>query len=136
MGVDLIRRLRRRRRASPPTPALADDDTLSALGGCFDPARADSAVLAEMADARVDLSRPLLLRHHLWLPDEAAVREARRIAAEDGYLLRAEPAADGFAARASRPQQLTGLAVAQERSRMASLAQRLGGHATGWDALG
>jgi hypothetical protein len=105
------------------------------VGSSFDPARADSAVVGEMADAGVDLSRPLLLRHHLWLPDETAVGELRQIVAQDGYAVRVEEADEGFRVRVSRPQQITGLAIAQERSRMAGLAERLGGDADGWDVM-
>lgn len=115
---------------------LADDGSLVRVGIAFDAARADSAVLAEMQAAGVDLSAPVLLRHHLLLPDEAAVEQARRLLAQDGYGLVAEPAESrGFSARPSRTQVLTALSAAQERSRMAGLAQRLGGDVEGWDAL-
>jgi hypothetical protein len=124
------------RRGRQQPPSYDDDGTLPVVGGSSDPARADSAVVAEMAAAGVDLDRPVLVRHHLLLPDAGAVEEARRLLAPDGYAVRAqrgEPAA-GWVVRASRTQILTGLSAAQERSRMAGLAQRLGGEATGWDA--
>jgi hypothetical protein len=99
-----------------------------------------------MADSGVDLTRPLLLRHHLRLPDPLAVEEARRIVAQEGYQLVAEDEAAGSGGgngdgppvpvRISRPQQITGIAIAQERSRMVGLAQRLGGEVQGWDVLG
>jgi hypothetical protein len=102
-----------------------------------DAARADSAVLAEAADRGVDLAVPLLVRHHLVaLPDQAAVAEAERLLASDGY--RVLPGEDGppLTVLAVRTQLLTALSASQERSRMAGLAQRLGGDVAGWDALG
>ena len=97
-----------------------------------DPAVADSAVLAGVDD---DLTQPLLVRHHLvGLPDEAAVEQARSLLGQDGYSL---TVLDGppYAVRAWRTQVLTALSASQERSRMAGLAQRLGGDVAGWDAL-
>lgn len=135
-----LRQLLRRPRPDDG-PALADDGSLVVVGSSFDPTRADSAVVGEMADAGVDLTRPLLLRHHLRFPDQLAVEEARRIVAQEGYSLLADPAPDeedaelGVRVRISRPQQITGIAIAQERSRMVGLAQRLAGDVTGWDVL-
>jgi hypothetical protein len=80
---------------------------------------------------------PLLVRHHLVaLPDSGAVAEAERLLASDGY--RVLPGEDGppLAVLAVRTQVLTALSASQERSRMAGLAQRLGGDVAGWDALG
>lgn len=135
----LLARLLGRGRSREPVD-LVDDGTLVLVGTAFDAARADSAVLAEMADAGVDLGARLLVRHHLWLPDGAAVEEARRLLAQDGYAVVADPRdperPDGpLAVRATRTQVLTALSAAQERSRMAGLAQRLGGDVQGWDAL-
>jgi hypothetical protein len=125
-----------RGRRTPAAPVLLDDGSLEVRGTAFDPARADSAVVAEMAAAGVDLGRPLLLRHHLVLPDDAAAAVARRLVAQDGYAVTARPEDGRWLVRASRVQLLTGLSAAQERSRMAGLAQRLGGDVRGWDALG
>ena len=135
----LIARLLRRSR-EPVVPDLVDDGTLVVVGTAYEAARADSAVLAEMTAAGVDVGAPLLLRHHLRLPDAEAVEEATRLLAQDGYRVVAEPGDGGgpagpFAVRASRTQVLTALSAAQERSRMAGLAQRLGGDVGGWDAL-
>jgi hypothetical protein len=143
-----FRQLLRRRRPGEG-PRLADDGSLEVVGASFDPSRPDSAVVGEMADAGVDLARPLLLRHHLRLPDELAVEEARRIVGQEGYALLVVPTegigrgdGDGpgegreVRVRISRPQQITALAIAQERSRMAGLAHRLGGDVRGWDVLG
>jgi hypothetical protein len=104
------------------------------VGGSRDPARADSEVVAELVAAGVVLDEPLLVRHHLLLPDEPAVEEARALLADEGYAVTAEPGDAAWRVRASRTQLLTGLSVAQERSRMAGLAQRLGGDVDGWDA--
>jgi hypothetical protein len=150
--MDLRRLFRRARPEAGPT--LADDGSLVVVGSSYDPARADSAVVAEMEAAGVDLSEPLLLRHHLRLPDGLAAEEARRIVAQEGYVLLVADGgagADGAVAdgvdgtgaddrgglrvRVSRPQLVTGLVIAQERSRMAGLAQKLGGDVDGWDVL-
>lgn len=146
----LLDRLRRRPR-EPEPPAYADDGTLTVVITAPDPARADSAVLAEAAARGVDLEAPLLVRHHLLLPSPAAVEAAAGLLAQDGYAVvtapagdrasgpgvdrGAGPAGDLVAVRASRTQRLTAMSAAQERSRMAGLAQRLGGDVRGWDAL-
>jgi hypothetical protein len=103
----------------------------------FDAARADSSVLAEAAERGVPLDGPLLLRHHLVaLPDEAAVARAAELLAQDGYAVSVpRPDARGLSVYATRTQVLTALSASQERSRMAGLAQRLGGDVGGWDAL-
>lgn len=129
-----LSRLRRRREPAPVR--YADDGSLVVLVAASEPARADSAVLAEAADAGVDLDRPLLVRHHLvGLPDQAAVERARLLLGQDGYEL---TVAGGppYAVRAWRTQVLTALTASQERSRMAGLAQRLGGDVAGYDVLG
>jgi hypothetical protein len=126
--VGLLDRLRRRR--PDPLPAYADDGTLDVLLTASDPARADSDVLAG-----VDLAAPVLVRHHLvGLPDRAAVTLAGELLGQDGYAL---TVLDGppYAVRAWRTQVLTPLAASQERSRMAGLAQRLGGDVAGYDVL-
>jgi Regulator of ribonuclease activity B len=120
----------RRARRVPALPAYADDGTLVTVAANADPARADSDALAG-----VDLSAPLLVRHRLvGLPDEAAVERARELLAQEGYAL---TVLDGppYDVRAWRTQVLSPLSAAQERSRMAGLAQRLGGDVAGWDAL-
>ena len=128
-------RLLRRRPPEPP-PDYPDDGTLALLLTADDAARADSAVLAEAQARGVDLDRPLLVRHHLvGLPDEPAVERARALLGQDGYrltVLEGPP----YAVRAWRTQVLTALAASQERSRMAGLAQRLGGDVAGYDVLG
>ena len=132
--MGLLDRLRRRR-PEPPTE-YADDGSLALLLTADDPARADSAVLAEAAQSGVDLERPLLVRHHLvGLPDDAAVARAGELLGQDGYRL---TVLDGppYAVRAWRTQVLTAMSASQERSRMAGLAQRLGGDVAGYDVLG
>lgn len=133
--MGLLDRLRRRAAAErvvldPGDPALV------VLVEARDAARADSAVLAEAAGRGVDLAQSLLVRHHLVaLPDQAAVARATELLAQDGY--RVLPAAGApLAVLAVRTQVLTALSASQERSRMAGLAQRLGGDVAGWDALG
>lgn len=131
----LLDRLRDRRPAEVPALDPADP-SLVLLVRADDPARADSAVLAEAVERGVDLSRPLLVRHHLvGLPDAAAVARAGELLAQDGYAVVAG-SGRGLAVDAVRTQVLTALSASQERSRMAGLAQRLGGDVDGWDALG
>lgn len=123
-----------RRPAPAPVVLDPDDPALVVLVEAFEASRADSAVLAEAAERGVDLDQPLLVRHHLvGLPDDAAVARAAELLAQDGYALHGR---DGGGVLASRTQVLTALSASQERSRMAGLAQRLGGDVTGWDALG
>jgi hypothetical protein len=127
---------RLRRRTAPPAPEYVDDGSLPVLVRAPDPAVADSAVLAAAASAGVELGAPLLVRHHLTgLPDAAAVERARTLLAQDGYALTVL-AGPPYDVRAWRTQVLTALGASQERSRMAGLAQRLGGDVAGWDACG
>jgi hypothetical protein len=135
MGLlDRLRDLLGREREPELTP---DTPGLVVVAEAFDPAEADSSVLARSPDWVAD--RPAVLRHHLALPG-GRVDEARRILAQDGWTLRAAAGAaatgDGpVGLHALRVQPLDALHCAQERSRMAGLAQRLGGDWSGWDAL-
>ncbi|MEU0796678.1 hypothetical protein ABZ342_42005 [Amycolatopsis sp. NPDC005961] len=115
------------------TPGLTPDAPgLEIVAEAFDPAVADSAVLAG-SPAWVSTA-PAVLRHHLLLPPDR-VAEAASILAQDGYDLREEsPSGELTRVLAVRVQVLDALHCAQERSRMAGLAQRLGGDALGWDA--
>ncbi|MEU0932052.1 MULTISPECIES: hypothetical protein [unclassified Embleya] len=126
-----------RRRRPEPAPVLVDDGTLTVVGSCFDPARADSAVVAELRAAGVPVDTGVfVMRHVLTLPDLAAADEAARILTPDGWAVVA-PTPDELPLRVliSRQQVLTGLEPARERTRMAGLAQRLGGDAQGYEVL-
>lgn len=127
--MGLLDRLRRR----APAPAALDpaDPSLVVIVQAFDAARADSAVLAEAAERGVDVDRPLLVRHHLVGLPAGEVQAARDLLAQDGYALLDGPPGVHLACRT---QVLTALSASQERSRMAGLAQRLGGDVGGWDA--
>ena len=132
-----LRALLRRRRTAPPVSYDPDDPLLEVVVEAFEAFRADSAVLAE-ADARgVAVDQPLLVRHHLVaLPDRTAVERARELLGQDGYAVLEVPDAERpLSVLAVRTQVLTALSASQERSRMAGLAQRLGGDVTGWEAL-
>ena len=134
--MGLLDRLRGRRSA-PPVALDPADPALVVLVQAPDAARADSEVLAEAAARGVDLDRPLLVRHHLVrLPNADAVERATELLGQDGYAVL--PSTDGppLSVVAVRTQVLTALSASQERSRMAGLAQRLGGDVAGWDALG
>ncbi|CAA9308392.1 MAG: hypothetical protein AVDCRST_MAG07-448 [uncultured Frankineae bacterium] len=132
--------LARLRRSRTPAPVVLDPDdpSLVVLVEAFEAARADSAVLAEAAARGVELEQPLLVRHHLVaLPDAPAVARAAELLAFDGYAVSTpQTGPRGLSVLATRTQVLTALSASQERSRMAGLAQRLGGDVTGWDALG
>ena len=127
-----------RRRGPEPVVLDPDDPSLVVRVEAFDAARADSSVLAAAAERGVALDEPLLVRHHLVaLPDGAAVARAAELLAQDGYALSApQPGPRGLTVLATRTQVVTALSASQERSRMAGLAQRLGGDVAGWDALG
>ncbi len=120
------------RKAQPALTSYDDDGALAVLVAAPDAARADSAVLAEAVARGVDLDQRLLVRHHLVLPGDA-VERAAVVLAQDGYQL---TVVGGGLVRAWRTQVLTAMGAAQERSRMAGLAQRLGGDVLGWDACG
>ncbi|MBM7460458.1 hypothetical protein ACIBED_04570 [Rhodococcus coprophilus] len=108
----------------------------------FDDAEACSTALARGAESEPywSESEEAVLRHHLSIPP-GGVDRAVELAAQDGYTVGAAPAgtpagADGHTAlMLQRVQVLDAMHCAQEKSRMVSLAQRLGGTAHGWDAL-
>ena len=134
----------RARRAPAPVVLDPDDPSLVVVVEAFDAARADSAVLAEAAGRGVDLDAPLLLRHHLVGLSDEAVTTATDLLAQDGYAVFVAQGVRGPAARQAAPstvlvtrtQVVTALSASQERSRMAGLAQRLGGDVRGYDVLG
>ncbi|MER2225102.1 MAG: hypothetical protein ABS976_26290, partial [Rhodococcus sp. (in: high G+C Gram-positive bacteria)] len=83
----------------------------------------------------------VVLRHHLDLPEDS-VADAESIVAQDVYVRGASRPEDVAQAVENsvrvifeRVQVLDALHCSQERSRMAGLAQRLGGSVAGWDAL-
>ncbi|QRP44210.1 hypothetical protein [Amycolatopsis sp. FDAARGOS 1241] len=111
---------------TPDTPGLV------IVAEAFDPAVADSAVLR--SSPQWVARDPAVFVHHLSLPADR-VAEAAAILAQDGWELREQgPDGDCVLVHALRVQVLDALHCAQERSRMAGLAQRLGGDALGWDA--
>jgi hypothetical protein len=113
-------------------PFDLDNPGLNVVAQAFDPAEADSAVLAR--SPRLRPGERAVLRHHLVLP-EGQVETARALLAQDGWDLRVVEPGDPCRLHARRAQLITALSCAQERSRMAGLAQRLGGDALGWDCL-
>ncbi|MEU7480477.1 hypothetical protein AB0A63_31180 [Lentzea sp. NPDC042327] len=113
-------------RRDEPVLSLNDPD-LVVVVEAFDVVEADSAALARSPRWRAD--ELAVLRHHVRIPPDQ-VERARELLEPDGWVLVA-----GDISHISRVQKLDALHCAQERSRMASLAQRLGGDALGWDAL-
>lgn len=128
--ADRVRDLLRK----PKTPGLSVDAAgLEIVAEAFDATEADSSVLAR-SPAWV-AEHDAVLRHHLALPPDR-IPEAAAILAQDGWELREVGEADGrVLAHALRVQRLDALHCAQERARMAGLAQRLDGDSLGWDAL-
>lgn len=123
----------------PGKPLIsADDPTLEVVVTSYDETEAASAALDRSSGWRPD--EPAVLRHHLALPCDV-IDTVRPLLAQDDWELRsAEPGpaaspGDLGAFVAVRVQQLDALHCSQESSRMASLAQRHGGRALGWDAL-
>nr|WP_245649608.1 ribonuclease E inhibitor RraB [Nocardia shimofusensis] len=126
------RRLAGRATEAQLDPASAD---LAVVAESFDDAEACSAALDRAAG--FDATRPALLRHHLRVPGPQVERVCE-IAAQDGYSpAPGSPAPDGEWVRVvlCRTQRVDALHCAQERSRMAGLAQRHEGHADGWDVM-
>lgn len=126
------------RRTSGEPVISVDDPGLGIVVESYDETEAASAVLERSSGWRPD--EPAVLRHHLLLPSEA-INTARSLLAQDGWELRADEGPDGRDRPglgpflAIRVQKLDALHCSQESSRMASLAQRHGGRALGWDAL-
>lgn len=126
------RRLAGRAADAELDPGRAD---LTVVAESFDDAEACSAALERAVG--LDPARPALLRHHLRLPADRVAR-ACEIAAQDGYSpAPGFPAPEGEWMRLAlcRTQLVDALHCAQERARMAGLAQRHDGHADGWDVL-
>ncbi len=126
------------------------DPSLVVVAVAGDDAEAASAVLERAAAGSPPWSpaAPALSRHHLRIP-APAVDAVVSTAAQEGYRRGEAPDADapgadapgaegppgGEAVTLQRVEVLDPLHLAQERSRMAGLAQRAGGCAVGWDAL-
>nr|WP_156893596.1 hypothetical protein [Actinokineospora enzanensis] len=117
-----------------PTGPTVDSPGLVVVAGSFDDAEAASAALTRASDWRA--AETAVLRHHLVLP-RARVAEASTLIELDGYALREVGAGEGdsILLHAVRAEVVTALTISRERSRMAGLAQRLDGTASGWDVL-
>ncbi|WP_309112930.1 hypothetical protein [Saccharothrix sp.] len=129
--MGLLSRLRDRLSRKDEPALEIDSPGLVVVAEAFDIAEADSAVLARSPGLRT--AEPAVLRHHLTLPPDQ-VERARELLAPDGWTL-VPGEVPGEVSHALRVQVLSALSCAQERSRMAGLAQRLGGDWIGWDAL-
>lgn len=115
-----------------PEPLDPDLPELVVVVHAFDEVEACSAALERSRGWVAD--SPAVLRHHLALPT-AALGQAVSTAGQDGYVASARTDGTGAALVLQRVQVLDALHCSQERSRMVGLAQRLGGHVLGWDAL-
>ncbi len=133
MASRLWRRLLRRDRQTALDPHRAD---LVVVASGFDDAEACSTALARATGLTPDA--PAVLRHHLRIPPQH-VETVCAIAAQDGYSPAPQEGGPGADALETvilqRVQLLDALHCAQERSRMAGLAQRHDGTVDGWDAL-
>lgn len=137
---DFPRFFRRLGKSRKPPVISVDDPHLSVVVRSFDETEAASAALNAAQSWRPD--DPAVLRHHVQLP-AAELDRARELLESDGWTLRPaeEPTDQGssanrmISATALRVQKIDALHCSQESSRMAGLAQRLGGTALGWDAL-
>jgi hypothetical protein len=116
----------------------ADDPSLVITAESFDDVEAASSVLT---DSQWRADEQSVLRHLLVLPSEA-VDTALELAAQDHYgrvtvaaQTPVEPGVGDEVVALARVQLIDALHVSQERSRMAGLAQRLGGSAAGWQVL-
>lgn len=138
-----LRRLFGGGRSAPPLDP--DREDLVVVASCFDDVEACSTTLERAASETPvwRVGEEAVLRHHLRLPP-TTVGEAESIAAQDGYRPRrtgvavadTPGAAEGTVELVlQRVQVLDALHCSQERSRMAGLAQRLGGDVAGWDAM-
>ncbi len=139
--ASMNRRLRKR-----DAPALTvDDPDLRVVARTRDPAESATSVL-ENATA-LDRERPAVLRHRLVVPAGCENGASEALEA-DGWQVRVEspgpqqePGAavvggtPGVTLLAHRVQHLSAVVCARENARMVSLAQRLGGRASGWEAL-
>jgi len=131
--VSLLDRVRDLLRSAKEPDLTPDTAGLAVVAEAFEITEADSAVLAR--SHLWHQGKVAVLRHHLSLPSDR-VGEAGRILAQDGWELRTVSESGGVSRlHAVRVQELDAVHCAQERSRMAGLAQRLGGESLGWDAL-
>ncbi len=132
MAPRIWRRMFGRDTPAPLDPARAD---LVVVAAGFDDAESCSAVLTRAEGLTEDA--PAVLRHHLRIP-AAQVQRVCEIAAQDGYAPAPPTAAAPGELEAlilQRVQLVDALHCAQEKSRMAGLAQRHDGIADGWDVL-
>lgn len=145
--VGVLGRIRRLLTKRTPEPLDVTRPDLVVVVESFDDSEACSTALDRGAQGVPHWieADDAVLRHHLELP-AAAVEEALALAGQDGYTaaLLPGPVTSRHSAAAGevplslilqRVQRLDAMHCAQEKSRMASLAQRLGGNALGWDAL-
>jgi type IV secretory pathway protease TraF len=130
-----------RRRAAPPPVVLTDDGSFVVLAESCDPAASDQAVLQRVEDAGASLSGPVLLRHLCALPREAIDAVAAQLLVEGYTVQEVDPPSERSTdpdmgdLHADRTVIASGLLIAQERARTASLVTRHGGEVHGWQIL-
>ncbi|MFT3661945.1 MAG: hypothetical protein QM809_11245 [Gordonia sp. (in: high G+C Gram-positive bacteria)] len=125
----------RRRRA--PRDAAAELRRARVLVECHDEAASSSSFLNDAGFTRTD---EVLLRHLVFVPDDASERFLTRLAG-DGYVpapaLPSDPAppAGLVAVAVGRVQRVDGQSLSRERSLIASMAARGAGVVGGWAVL-
>lgn len=115
------------------------DPALVVVASVVDEAESCTAVLARAAESAPpwDASAQALSRYHLRVPAHA-IAEVEAIAAQSGYEVAGSPEPGDSAERPvvlQRVERIDVLHLAQERARMAGLAQRNDGTVCGWEAL-
>lgn len=126
---------RRRRRKAEPV-RLADDGSLTTVGRGDDVEHGDGEAVSAIAEAGVDLSSPVLVRHVLLVRDPAGAEALAAAVTADGYDVRIDTMDGGLTwiVRATETALLTAVHVARARARFTSLAARHGGEYEGWEA--
>jgi len=112
-------------------PLHVDDPDLIVVAESADEAQASSAALASTAWRPDD---EVVLRHVLRVP-AAHLDDVSATAALDGYVCEPLDAGDPVTIAVARVQLIDAMHLSQERSRMASLGSRRGGHVVGWQVL-
>ena len=108
------------------------------FGGAADPGDQDARLIAKLASAGVDLSRPMVVEHFLTLPDERMARQVVAKLANTGGTVQLSPGLIGrrWTVRVSIPMVITLERITAMRERLGAFAADHGGEYTGWGTRG